>query len=163
RQAEALQAYRDAGRVLREELGLEPSRALRDLERAILSQDLSLEPEPAEAAGDVGESAPVAFVGRKAELVELVAGLEEALDRCRRQANQHNIQHPANPSIPEPSARSFIAMSNTITVSRSTARLEPYHRPRSLPQRRPGSKKSAASNARRGLARNEGAPLVPKG
>src|SRR5439155_18300687 len=79
-QAEALQAYRDAGRVLREELGLVPSRALRDLERAILSQDLSLEPEPAEAAGDVGESAPVAFVGRKAELVELVAGLEEALD-----------------------------------------------------------------------------------
>jgi len=39
RQAEALEAYRDARRVLGEELGLEPSRTLRDLERAILSQD----------------------------------------------------------------------------------------------------------------------------
>jgi DNA-binding SARP family transcriptional activator len=44
RQADALSAYRDARRVLGEELGLEPSPALQRLERAILSQDPALEP-----------------------------------------------------------------------------------------------------------------------
>ncbi len=39
RQAEALEAYRDTRRILDEQLGLEPSPALRDLERAILTQD----------------------------------------------------------------------------------------------------------------------------
>jgi DNA-binding SARP family transcriptional activator/tetratricopeptide (TPR) repeat protein len=80
RQAEALEAYRGACRVLREELGLEPSRELRDLERAILSQDPSLEPAPTEAAGNAGDSGQAAFVGREAELGELVAGLEEVFD-----------------------------------------------------------------------------------
>src|SRR5262249_57940941 len=43
RQADALAAYRQASELLREELGLEPSRALQELERAILDQDASLE------------------------------------------------------------------------------------------------------------------------
>jgi DNA-binding SARP family transcriptional activator/streptogramin lyase len=43
RQAEALDAYREARRVLVERLGLEPSRALQELERAILRQDEALE------------------------------------------------------------------------------------------------------------------------
>src|SRR5262245_9092526 len=42
RQTEALDCYRDARDVLRDELGLEPSRALRDLHQAILSQAPSL-------------------------------------------------------------------------------------------------------------------------
>jgi YVTN family beta-propeller protein len=42
RQAEALQAYRDARHVLSEELGLRPSQELRNLEAAILRQDESL-------------------------------------------------------------------------------------------------------------------------
>jgi Bacterial transcriptional activator domain len=42
RQADALEAYRDARRTLDEELGLEPSPALRELERAILTHDESL-------------------------------------------------------------------------------------------------------------------------
>ena len=42
RQAEALRAYQDARRVLSEELGLEPGQALRDLETAILRQDVAL-------------------------------------------------------------------------------------------------------------------------
>jgi DNA-binding SARP family transcriptional activator len=50
RQADALEAYRDTRRVLDEELGLEPSPALRDLERAILVHDASLTAEvPLEA------------------------------------------------------------------------------------------------------------------
>src|SRR5919109_5157629 len=44
RQAEALQAYRDARRVLVDELGIEPTRELRDLGRAILRQDETLNP-----------------------------------------------------------------------------------------------------------------------
>jgi DNA-binding SARP family transcriptional activator len=49
RQADALAAYQAARRVLTEELGIEPSAALRDLEQAILLQspDLDADTEPA--------------------------------------------------------------------------------------------------------------------
>jgi DNA-binding SARP family transcriptional activator len=43
RQAEALEAYQEARRTLVEELGLEPSPALQELERAILRQDPKLD------------------------------------------------------------------------------------------------------------------------
>lgn len=48
RQADALESYRTARRSLVQELGLEPSRHLQGLERAILAQDPALEP-PARA------------------------------------------------------------------------------------------------------------------
>lgn len=48
RQVESLAAYQDARRTLVEDLGLEPGRALQELEQAILRQDPSLEPGPAE-------------------------------------------------------------------------------------------------------------------
>ena len=47
RQAEALEVYRDTRRVLADELGLEPSPELRELERAILQQDPALRASPA--------------------------------------------------------------------------------------------------------------------
>jgi len=50
RQADALAVYRETHRLLRDELGLEPSRALQELERAILRQDEEL--EPTAAAGE---------------------------------------------------------------------------------------------------------------
>lgn len=55
RQAEALEAYRQARRTLVEELGLEPGPRLQELERAMLSQDRGLEPPapPATARGRV--------------------------------------------------------------------------------------------------------------
>ena len=43
RQAEALAAYQEARRALADELGIDPSPALRDLERRILQQDSSLD------------------------------------------------------------------------------------------------------------------------
>jgi DNA-binding SARP family transcriptional activator len=49
RQAEALEVYRETRRVLSEELGLEPSPELRELERAILRQDPTIGPVPAPA------------------------------------------------------------------------------------------------------------------
>ena len=42
-QADALAAYRDARRVLLDELGLEPGRALQELEQAILRQEPDLD------------------------------------------------------------------------------------------------------------------------
>ena len=47
RQADALAAYREAGRRLLDELGLEPSPTLRELERAILAHDPNLDAAPA--------------------------------------------------------------------------------------------------------------------
>ena len=47
RQADALAVYRSTQELLDEELGLEPSRALRDLERRILAHDPTLLPEEA--------------------------------------------------------------------------------------------------------------------
>src|SRR5207247_11202968 len=49
RQADALEAYQQARRVLTDELGLEPSEGLKNLQRAILAHDPSLEP-PAQLA-----------------------------------------------------------------------------------------------------------------
>jgi DNA-binding SARP family transcriptional activator len=46
RQADALAVYRETSDLLREELGLEPSRILQELERSILEQDPSLDGDP---------------------------------------------------------------------------------------------------------------------
>jgi DNA-binding SARP family transcriptional activator len=52
RQADALAAYQDARRTLVDELGLEPSRELQGLEKAILIHDATLDaPPPVEPAG----------------------------------------------------------------------------------------------------------------
>jgi DNA-binding SARP family transcriptional activator len=79
RQAEALAAYRDARRALLGELGIEPTRALQDLERAILAQDAHLDaPAPALVLAR-GRRAASPLIGRDNELSLLVAGLEDAL------------------------------------------------------------------------------------
>ena len=87
RQSEALQAYQDARRLLVEELGLEPSRRLRDLEQAILRQDPALDralPRAAPGAADLGQQASggrvgSVFVGREKELETLQRALGDAL------------------------------------------------------------------------------------
>ena len=58
RQAEALAAYRSARETLVDELGLEPSPRLRDLERRILEQDQAIDRPPA------GEPATALTVGQ---------------------------------------------------------------------------------------------------
>jgi class 3 adenylate cyclase len=62
RQAEALEVYQETRRGLVEELGIEPSQPLRDLEAAILRQDATLAPPAAPP--------PVAAAHRVAEVVE---------------------------------------------------------------------------------------------
>jgi DNA-binding SARP family transcriptional activator len=72
RQADALRAYREARSAL-DDLGIEPARALRELEAAILRHDPSLDPtvRPGRRAAGV-------FVGREQELSQLLAGLDDA-------------------------------------------------------------------------------------
>lgn len=80
RQAEALQAYQHAREALTDELGIEPNRELRELQRAILTQDPSLDlvSPVMEAEGDA-DTGRGAFVGREAELEELSKGLDAAV------------------------------------------------------------------------------------
>ncbi len=75
RQADALDAYRDARRTLVEALGMEPGAELRALEAAILRQDPSLETpvRPSEPAGNLPAPA-TSLVGRRLELAA-VTGL----------------------------------------------------------------------------------------
>ena len=77
RQAEALEAYRNARRALTEELGIEPSRDLRELQEAILRQDPALDRAPMPAVGS--EPSRGLFVGRRRELTVLTDSLADAL------------------------------------------------------------------------------------
>ena len=81
RQAEALRAYQRARQVLVEELGIEPSSRLQQMEQSVLAQDPSLEagPPPPEGAArrrppTVSPALPpdaTAFVGRIDEIVRV--------------------------------------------------------------------------------------------
>lgn len=74
RQAEALEVYRDARRSLADELGLEPSPALQELERAILRQDPSLAaPAAPTRTTQPLPVPPTPLVGRRLELAAVCA------------------------------------------------------------------------------------------
>jgi YVTN family beta-propeller protein len=68
RQADALDVYQESRRVLVEELGLEPSRRLQELERAILTQDEALE-------APRGAAARLRAPPRRASLIMIGAAL----------------------------------------------------------------------------------------
>ncbi|MDQ6696137.1 MAG: AAA family ATPase [Actinomycetota bacterium] len=76
RQAEALRCAADLSRLLREELGLDPSPAVRDLERRILADDPALhapthEPRPVAVARVV--DLPTRLVGRDGDIEQLTS------------------------------------------------------------------------------------------
>jgi predicted ATPase/DNA-binding SARP family transcriptional activator len=74
RQAEALEVYRNARELLAEELGLDPSPALQDLERSILRQDASLAaPEAPTRSTHPLPVPPTPLVGRRLELTAVGA------------------------------------------------------------------------------------------
>jgi predicted ATPase/DNA-binding SARP family transcriptional activator len=74
RQADALETYREARRVLVDELGLEPGPELRELEQAILRQDESL---ARRTRPESNVPAPVStLVGRERELEEISIALQ---------------------------------------------------------------------------------------
>lgn len=68
RQADALEQCRDTSTALREDLGLEPGRELRELERAVLRQDPALDPLPSPRGLPVPGTP---LIGRKAEVTEV--------------------------------------------------------------------------------------------
>jgi predicted ATPase/DNA-binding SARP family transcriptional activator len=71
RQADALRAFQDARHTLTEELGIEPSPALRALEQAVLAQDPSLEAPPRSTPERPRHNLPAALtslVGREDDL-----------------------------------------------------------------------------------------------
>ena len=88
RQADALAAYRRLRRTLADDLGIDPSQVLRDLETAILRQDPALDgPGPAVALTSATPVASIpaqlpsavpAFAGRGAELASLDAIMSAA-------------------------------------------------------------------------------------
>lgn len=84
RQAEALDAYGEARRVLVDELGIDPSPSLQELERAILRQDPSL---------DLGMAAPAA-VREVAERSILVAITDEMRVDALLAVAEPLVRHP---------------------------------------------------------------------
>ncbi|HEY5170808.1 MAG TPA: BTAD domain-containing putative transcriptional regulator [Acidimicrobiia bacterium] len=82
RQGDALRACESLRKALRDELGLEPSAQIQDLERRVLDQDPSL------VATDAGFMTPLpawtaeslTFIGREAECKQVLARLAEAVD-----------------------------------------------------------------------------------
>jgi DNA-binding SARP family transcriptional activator len=79
RQAEALEAYRDARRALVDELGIEPAKALKDLEQAILEHDPELE-APTTPAPEPGKRPTPAEVEERKLVTVLFADLGMSSD-----------------------------------------------------------------------------------
>jgi len=81
RQADALAVGRRTRQLLADQFGIEPSRSLRELERAMLNQDTSLDPPPVEGhrRATAGRGA---LIGRDAELAVLLDALDDAI-ACR--------------------------------------------------------------------------------
>src|SRR5262245_51096422 len=90
RQAEALRSVASASEHLREELGIEPSKPLRDIETAILAHDPALD-APAAAGAARGSRVTLvelavesnSFVGRNAELADITTALDESVHQGR--------------------------------------------------------------------------------
>jgi DNA-binding SARP family transcriptional activator len=75
RQADALEAYRETRRVLAEELGLDPSPALRELEKAILRHDENLGARGPAVTTQAAHGQPRTGHRRRAVLVVVSLGL----------------------------------------------------------------------------------------
>jgi DNA-binding SARP family transcriptional activator len=84
RQAEALDVYRAARRALVDQLGIEPGRALRELEQAILRQDPGLDaPHPRPSAEARRDRSILVVPGDDAGIIRLVS-IAEPLARTPR-------------------------------------------------------------------------------
>jgi DNA-binding SARP family transcriptional activator len=130
RQAEALDVYQDARRALVDELGIDPSPALQELERAILRQDPLLDAEaPRASAGarEVAERSILVAITDETRVDALLA-VAEALVRhtprvivlCRLVADARELQ-PASAWLEERrsalEARGVVARAASFTAT----------------------------------------------
>jgi DNA-binding SARP family transcriptional activator len=154
RQAEALEVYRETRRLLTEELGLEPSPELRELEKAILRQD------PAIAAAVPPSAAPVELTPRSKRRSVLIAlfalgvlalgvGVAFAL------AGHRDSRRTAH-TMPVAISGSAPSAAETVTPARTTSRAHVVNRTRTrrhssgpvrYPSRRPAVQLRAAARA----------------
>jgi DNA-binding SARP family transcriptional activator len=118
RQADALEAYRDTRRVLAEELGLEPSPALRDLERAILRHDESLGASTPVVSTQAAAGPARTGRRRRAALVVASLALVGAATATAILALQ-NGSSGAKHTLPPPARHRSSARSKTVTISDS--------------------------------------------
>jgi DNA-binding SARP family transcriptional activator len=81
RQAEALDVYRETRTALVDEFGIEPSPALHELERAILVQDPSLEPDPARTVASTAPDHALLLLPSSHDRVDSVLAIAEPLVR----------------------------------------------------------------------------------
>ena len=144
RQVEALEAYQDTRRMLDEELGLEPSPALRDLERAILLHDGSLMATPTSAETAV----PAEAVRRRRMLIAAVvlaaAGVGTAVVAADLNRRTTPAVAPASrprrsrPTAPTPVPVEVTTSPSTSTASAPTMRRTPprHHTPVHAPATR---------------------------
>jgi DNA-binding SARP family transcriptional activator len=86
RQAEALDAYKDARRTLLDELGIDPSPALQELERAILRQDPALDVQGPASGGvrEVAERSILVALTHEARVDALLAVAEPLVRHAPR-------------------------------------------------------------------------------
>ena len=78
RQADALETFQEARRVLSEELALEPGPELRRLQQAIFEQDVAIAPVPLPPRRRGNLPAPVtSFVGRESKLADVLQLVRE--------------------------------------------------------------------------------------
>ncbi len=84
RQAEALDAYRRTREELVEELGIEPGSAIRELERAILAHDPSLDLKAGVQVGRVQPSGPTLVLPRQEDRMDELLAIAVALAKTPR-------------------------------------------------------------------------------
>ena len=93
RQAEALAVYKKTRDMLIDELGIEPSRALHDLERAILRQDPSLDlPEPESGDGNAAEVVATAALPEPQEVRKTVSVVVARLESVGKQLDPEALR-----------------------------------------------------------------------
>ncbi|HEU5213991.1 MAG TPA: BTAD domain-containing putative transcriptional regulator [Gaiellaceae bacterium] len=121
RQAEALEVYRETRRVLSEELGLDPSPELRELERAILQHDPALQASP---TGGAVVAEPGVRPGRRrrifigASLALLLAGLGGATAYA---LSAHTTRAADAPTTSAPTGRTNTAPTTAKSTNHDSA------------------------------------------
>ena len=130
RQAEALAAYRDARTVYVEELGIEPTRRLQDLEQRILRQDASLD---APAQRDRKPSTPPTGERKLATiLVAAPAGVPEDSDPERSSVLLERFRDSATAEIESCGGQVETFAGDTLTVAFGAPVAHEDHTPRAL-------------------------------